>query len=86
MMIFWLTCLVGYPRTSAPEPRKLMQSYKIYEDLSSKIEGLPHLSQKISKHLRNASSTKLATTNITGIMIPIINSHAIHIVMIFIEE
>ena len=20
MMIFWLTCLVGYPRTSAPEP------------------------------------------------------------------
>ena len=24
MMIFWLTCLVGYPRTSAPEP----ESYK----------------------------------------------------------
>lgn len=23
MMIFWLTCLVGYPRTSAPEPKKL---------------------------------------------------------------
>ena len=22
MMIFWLTCLVGYPRTSAPEPFK----------------------------------------------------------------
>ena len=22
MMIFWLTCLVGYPRTSAPEPIK----------------------------------------------------------------
>ncbi|MBW0032314.1 hypothetical protein V7T14_14035, partial [Segatella copri] len=21
MIIFWLTCLVGYPRTSAPEPR-----------------------------------------------------------------
>ena len=21
MMIFWLTCLVGYPRTSAPEPK-----------------------------------------------------------------
>ena len=20
MIIFWLTCLVGYPRTSAPEP------------------------------------------------------------------
>ena len=23
MIIFWLTCLVGYPRTSAPEPRNL---------------------------------------------------------------
>ena len=23
MMIFWLTCLVGYPRTSAPEPKVL---------------------------------------------------------------
>ena len=22
MIIFWLTCLVGYPRTSAPEPKK----------------------------------------------------------------
>ena len=21
MIIFWLTCLVGYPRTSAPEPK-----------------------------------------------------------------
>ena len=21
MMIFWLTCLVGYPQTSAPEPK-----------------------------------------------------------------
>ena len=25
MMIFWLTCLVGYPRTSAPEPEKHFQ-------------------------------------------------------------
>ena len=24
MMIFWLTCLVGYPRTSAPEPNKVV--------------------------------------------------------------
>ena len=26
MMIFWLTCLVGYPRTSAPEPDLLLES------------------------------------------------------------
>ena len=25
MMIFWLTCLVGYPRTSAPEPDFLLR-------------------------------------------------------------
>ena len=24
MMIFWLTCLVGYPRTSAPEPKNII--------------------------------------------------------------
>ena len=23
MIIFWLTCLVGYPRTSATEPKKI---------------------------------------------------------------
>ena len=27
MMIFWLTCLVGYPRTSAPEPIKMNKSF-----------------------------------------------------------
>ena len=26
MMIFWLTCLVGYPRTSAPEPEMAAES------------------------------------------------------------
>ena len=29
MMIFWLTCLVGYPRTSAPEPENLDAIYDI---------------------------------------------------------
>ena len=29
MMIFWLTCLVGYPRTSAPEPNKWKLAYHI---------------------------------------------------------
>ena len=28
MMIFWLTCLVGYPRTSAPEPKFAIMSTK----------------------------------------------------------
>ena len=33
MIIFWLTCLVGYPRTSAPEPN--------YEGLTGDIAFRP---------------------------------------------
>ena len=32
MMIFWLTCLVGYPRTSAPEPEKGFHSVLAWVD------------------------------------------------------
>ncbi|MBW0032675.1 hypothetical protein V7T14_15395, partial [Segatella copri] len=28
MIIFWLTCLVGYPRTSAPEPKRIAKREK----------------------------------------------------------
>ena len=34
MMIFWLTCLVGYPRTSAPEPYNSVSSKTIRFDQS----------------------------------------------------
>ena len=29
MIIFWLTCLVGYPRTSAPEPKLLIKFQEV---------------------------------------------------------
>ena len=32
MMIFWLTCLVGYPRTSAPEPDYNIRFYGLVEN------------------------------------------------------
>ena len=41
-MIFWLTCLVGYPRTSAPEPDYLVTILKVL-DLAEKENVSNHV-------------------------------------------
>ena len=39
MIIFRLTCLVGYPRTSAPEPKNGGGDMKVYQDSKGNING-----------------------------------------------
>ena len=38
MMSFWLTCLVGYPRTSAPEPVSLQKRIRNERQLNRQME------------------------------------------------
>ena len=39
MIIFWLTCLVGYPRTSAPEPKPSLQvRTKIWQSMLPDVD------------------------------------------------
>ena len=37
MMIFWLTCLVGYPRTSAPEPQ--LVAFPCWDEAKAALEN-----------------------------------------------
>ena len=45
MIIFWLTCLVGYPRTSAPEPEIRRVQYNMEKDINKRkvLKGTRYL-------------------------------------------
>ena len=40
MIIFWLTCLVGYPRTSAPEPNFDISLIEYFYDYQSSLMNI----------------------------------------------
>lgn len=63
MMIFWLTCLVGYPRTSAPEPKfmgQLLHWITQRPDLSQYQENLRHINVYINPDLKGFSAASFS--------------------------
>ena len=47
MIIFWLTCLVGYPRTSAPEPK--IAKELLEDGIIENVEELTGIKQEENK-------------------------------------
>ena len=62
MMIFWLTCLVGYPRTSAPEP---IFFSVFFVDISFPIYNckLVEDSHEVNRACRSQSGARLRFTS-----------------------